>query len=197
VPVGVVRIRPGREADLAALGAVEVAAGQVFRTIGLDAVADDDPPAPDSLRPHVASGTLWVAELEGAVVGYAVASVVDDEGHLDQVSVHPEAGRAGIGTALVEQVCAWAAQRGLPAVTLTTYRDPAWNGPFYARLGFEAMPDDAVPPGLAAIRVAEATRGLDVIPRIAMRRQLSGIARTRNSRLQSSSTRPSIENCQT
>jgi hypothetical protein len=31
-------------------------------------------------------------------------------------------------------------------MTLTTYRDLAWNGPFYARLGFvEIEPDEAGP----------------------------------------------------
>jgi GNAT superfamily N-acetyltransferase len=64
--------------------------------------------------------------------------------HLEQLAVHPDHGRRGIGTALVEAVCAEAAARGFDRVTLRTFADIAWNGPFYARLGFtELVPDPA------------------------------------------------------
>ena len=33
----------------------------------------------------------------------------------------------------------WSAARGLPSVTLGTFRDVGWNGPFYEKLGFEAV----------------------------------------------------------
>ena len=32
--------------------------------------------------------------------------------------------------------CAWAAEQGYPEITLATYRDLPWNGPFYASEGF-------------------------------------------------------------
>jgi len=33
----------------------------------------------------------------------------------------------------------WSAARGLPSVTLGTFRDVGWNGPFYEQLGFEFL----------------------------------------------------------
>ena len=58
------------------------------------------------------------------------------------------------------------------ALTLLTFRDVAWNGPYYRRLGFAEMPDDQLDPELAALRVHEAELGLDVSIRCAMRRPI-------------------------
>jgi GNAT superfamily N-acetyltransferase len=148
---------------------IELAAGRLFAEIGLQQIADDPPDDLDTLRCHWRDGTIWVAEVGGAVVGYALASVVDGEGHLDQVSVLPEHGRRGIGAALIAEVEAWARRRGDQALTLTTFRDVEWNGPYYARLGFEPIPDEQLGPELRAIRDRERADGLDVLPRQAMR----------------------------
>jgi hypothetical protein len=73
---------------------------------------------------------------------------------------------------LVNAVCDWATAEGLPAVTLTTFRDVAWNGPFYAKLGFRELVD--LSPGLVAMREHERAIGDDDFgPRIAMRKELA------------------------
>jgi GNAT superfamily N-acetyltransferase len=166
-------VRPAGPADFADIQAVEDAAGAHFAAIGWASIADDPPPADDELTRAVARASLWVAEDgDGRVVGWAEATVVDGEGHLHQVSVRPENEGAGVGSALVEEVVGWAAARGLPSVTLTTFRDLSWNGPWYSRRGFVALADDDLGPELAAIRESERARGVDVGPRVAMRRSL-------------------------
>jgi hypothetical protein len=52
---------------------------------------------------------------------------------------------------------------------LTTYAEVPWNGPLYARWGFEELTDDLVGPELRAVRAAEQSHGLDVAERICMR----------------------------
>jgi hypothetical protein len=47
-----------------------------------------------------------------------------------------------------------------------------WNGPLYARYGFGVIEERDLGVELAAIRADERRRGLDVRPRIAMRRLL-------------------------
>jgi hypothetical protein len=76
---------------------------------------------------------------------------------------------AGMG---VDAACAHARARGHAAITLTTFRDVAWNGPWYARNGFAVVDDPDQEPELRAIRASETARGLDALPRVAMRRVL-------------------------
>jgi GNAT superfamily N-acetyltransferase len=168
------RIRAARPEDIEAMRSVENDAGERFRTIGLGRVADDDPPEAALLRRHIDEGTAWVAEADAAVVGYAIASVVDGEGHLDQVSVREAAMGRGTGGALVETVAGWAAAAGLPTLTLTTYADVPWNGPWYARRGFLTVSEADAGPELRAILAAERAAGLEPPARIAMRRTIEG-----------------------
>lgn len=163
-------IRPARRDELEVLRAIEVAAGAPFRDVGMDAVADDEPPSAVVLRGALDHAGLWVLEDDGRPVAYRHDDVVDGEVHLEQVSVHPDRARRGLGARLVEHLVGRAREAGYRAVTLTTFRDVAWNGPYYARLGFRPLAGDELGPGLRAIRGAEAAHGLDRWPRLAMRR---------------------------
>lgn len=166
-------LRLARADDVDAMQALEVDAGRRFRDLGMDEIADDDPPAADLLLAHVDNASAFmVDDVDGTPIGYALASMVDDEGHLDQVSVAERAARRGVGTALIEQVCAWSREQGATTVTLTTFRDVAFNGPYYASLGFLEIADADCGPELLAIRTLERDLGLDIAPRIAMRRTL-------------------------
>jgi GNAT superfamily N-acetyltransferase len=97
---------------------------------------------------------------------------VDGAAHIEQVSVQPDDARRGIGRALIERAGEWARDRGLSALTLTTYVEVPWNGPYYERLGFRYLTAAEETPGLRAIRAHERAAGLDAWPRACMRRAL-------------------------
>ncbi len=105
-----------------------------------------------------------------SIVGFAVAWVVDGEGHLDELAVTPAHGRRGVGRALVDEVVAWALAQGLTSITLTTFRDVPWNAPYYEKLGFRVVP--TLTPALQAMVDEQATWGLDPSLRVVMRRSL-------------------------
>jgi N-acetylglutamate synthase-like GNAT family acetyltransferase len=88
------------------------------------------------------------------------------------VSVHPRCARRGVGRALIDHLAAHAMATGVPALTLTTFADVPWNGPYYKRCGFVALSDNDLTAGLRVIRQREAAHGLDRWPRICMRRDL-------------------------
>ena len=69
-------------------------------------------------------------------------------------------------------MCAWARDRGYAEITLTTYRDIPWNGPFYASLGFKVLSAAELTPGLQERVKAEAGRGLNPERRVVMRKAL-------------------------
>jgi ribosomal protein S18 acetylase RimI-like enzyme len=104
-------------------------------------------------------------------VGFAHVELIEpDAAHLEEIDVHPDHGRRGLGTQLVSAVCEWAAKQGYGSVTLTTFRDVPWNMPFYARLGFQVIRSDQLSPALAVVIADEARRGLPTASRVAMRR---------------------------
>lgn len=120
-------------------------------------------------------GRAWVfADADDRPVAYLLVDVVDGEAHIEQVSVRPEHARRGIGRQLIEVARDRAVAHELPALSLTTYADVPWNGPYYARLGFEVVPPDRLAGGMRAIRATEAAEGLDAWPRVVMRRRLPG-----------------------
>ena len=176
-------IRLAQLADIERLQWVEIDAGQRFHAVGLHAIAEDDPPAGEVLAAKVAQGRLWVAERVGGepaehgpvgVLGYAAASTVDGHAHLDQVSVIGEAAGRGIGAQLLAAVEDWAKAAGLDTLTLTTFREVPWNGPYYRRLGFVELDGATFGPQLAAIRAREQANGLELLPRCAMGKGLLG-----------------------
>jgi len=167
-----VELRAATADDIPLLQRLEVMAGLQFADIGLEAVAADEPPTVDALIGHISSGTAWVAELSGHIVGYAVASIVDDEAHLDQVSVDPSMRGRSIGKALIDEVAQWGRVHGLDSLTLTTFADVPWNAPYYARLGFAALAAHDMGPELTAVREREAKLD-ELAPRTAMRLRLA------------------------
>ncbi|WP_328906648.1 GNAT family N-acetyltransferase [Streptomyces sp. NBC_00234] len=171
------RIRPARRSELPLLQDIERAAGEPFRTLGMSAVADDDPPPLVLLESYRRAGRSWVAAESlpsdtERPVGYLIADPVDDAAHIEQVSVLPTAARRGIGRALIDHLAHWAASQELRALTLTTFTDVPWNAPYYGRLGFRTLTDEELTDGLRAIRSLEKEHGLDRWPRVCMRREL-------------------------
>src|SRR5206468_2105133 len=132
-------VRVARETDVAQVPSVAERAAAIFRVAGYvlpdahraagsggAAVSDD----------RFADGAAVVFVVGDPVVGFAHVEELDGAAHLTGLSVLPGAMRRGHGTRLLEAACAWAAEHGHPALTLTTYADVPWNGPFFTARGF-------------------------------------------------------------
>ncbi|MFD0419657.1 GNAT family N-acetyltransferase [Streptomyces sp. NPDC127108] len=168
------RIRAVHDGELTRLQDIERAAGRCFRDVGMAEIADDEPPTLDELAGYRRAGLAWVAvdpaDSADVPVAYLLADRVDGDLHVEQVSVHPDHARRGIGRSLLDHLADRAAAEAVPALTLTTFRDVPWNAPYYARCGFALLDDAALGPELRAVRAKEAAHGLDRWPRVCMRR---------------------------
>ncbi len=173
-----VTIRPAVRADAPALRQVEIASGQRFREVGLDAIAHDQPPPAEVFEAYAAAGRAWVAVgPHFGTVGFVVVDVVDGAAHIEQVSVVPAHQGRGVGRALIDQVERWAGANGLPALTLTTFDHVPWNRPLYEHLGFVVLADAEIGPGLRSVMATEAAYGLAPATRVAMRKDRDGVDR--------------------
>lgn len=167
-------IRLAGAQDLALLPHIEREAARRFEPYGLAEVMGTMVSGAEDFAVAQAESRLWVAaDAQNVPVGFALAGVMGDNAHLEELDVLPEYGRRGLGTALVRAVHEWATHQGFRAVTLTTLDGIPWNRPFYARLGYRvAAPADLSEP-LRRLLTAEIARGLPGEGRVAMCRLLS------------------------
>lgn len=170
VTTPVYTITKARLKDLPLLPAIELAAARLLAGHAPESVLTEttDHEVLESAQRH---GHLWVALADDVPVGFAHVEVLEPTtAHLEEIDVHPEHGRRGLGRRLVMAVCAWAEASGYREVTLTTFRDVRFNMPFYARLGFEVIPSEELSVALDVVVEEETRRGLDPARRVPMRR---------------------------
>jgi GNAT superfamily N-acetyltransferase len=161
-------IRSARPEEFALLSAIEDEAGRRFDEAGMHLAAGV----------NVADrGELPLAAFVAGEppVGFVWVLLACGHPHVEEIAVVPEAGRRGIGRALLEAACWWAQGAGYDRVTLCTYRDVPWNGPFYRSAGFVELAEADWCEELAEIRAAERAAGLDDFGvRVVMVRPLVG-----------------------
>ncbi|MEO0534387.1 MAG: GNAT family N-acetyltransferase [Cyanobacteria bacterium P01_A01_bin.123] len=115
------------------------------------------------------AGHLWVAvEPNGQIVGFAMVLEISGYAHLEELDVLPTYGQRGLGSALVKTVCNWAKVAGYPAVTLRTFRDPPWNGPFYLGQGFQVIESSQLSAEHVELETSEERHGLRTKYRITL-----------------------------
>ncbi|RKF77098.1 Acetyltransferase PA2271 [Golovinomyces cichoracearum] len=130
-------IRKGKNSDIPYLRHVELSAGNRYRAVGLDDVAENRILDPDRLASMADSNHLWVAVDKYGPIGFLCGEKLDGNFHIVEVSVSQEFQGKGIGkglmTTMLEQITL---ERSFKSVTLTTYRSVSWNGPWCSRMGF-------------------------------------------------------------
>jgi GNAT superfamily N-acetyltransferase len=89
------------------------------------------------------------------LLGFAIAGRLGLDAYLHELDVEPAQSRRGIGRALIRRVAAWAREQGDSSLTLSTFRDVPWNGPYYERLGFAVVPAPQYTPEMAELHARE------------------------------------------
>lgn len=140
---------------------LEFEADKLFEPVGIGPFLDDE------AEDHFDQAAL-VFVVNDPPVGSVSVELVGGIPHIWQLAIDPDHGRRGLGRALMEAACDWARSEHFDAITLTTYRDVPWNGPFYESLGFVVL--ETLTPELIEIRRHERAIGDDDFgPRVAMR----------------------------
>lgn len=135
------RIRPGAPGDGPGCAALEHAAGQMFRDSPHPDIAEHPPSDPEAFEPLAAAGRLIVLETaDGAlIVGAAIMALAGEDAHICEFDVLPAHQGRGLGAQLLDACAAWGRGLGARRLTLTTFRDVAWNQPYYERRGFREI----------------------------------------------------------
>ncbi len=140
--------------------------------VSMEAVATTNQPSIGDLRSALEEGLLLVAECEFQVAGFLTCRVVDDTMYVAAVNVGPGFARRAIGANLLVAAEQLARDRDLDRMSLTTFVDVPWNGPYYSRLGWTVLPDAQMSEGLAVIRARQRDAGFERWPRQTMVKKL-------------------------
>ena len=80
-------IRAARASELALISALEKSGDELFRTAGMDVIADAPAPEPDSYRAALEGGRLLVAaDEQDAALGFIRLEMLDGDPHVVAVS---------------------------------------------------------------------------------------------------------------
>lgn len=152
-------VRAAEPADLGTLPAIELSGDAMFRERGIVF-----PPGPATVEAAIDHGAEILVAGDPPIA-FAAITGLDGLPHLEQISVQADQGGKGIGSLLLKKVI----RRSGPGLTLLTFRDVPWNGPWYMHHGFVELPESAWGPQLRAHWQAEVDAGLhDLGPRLAM-----------------------------
>jgi N-acetylglutamate synthase-like GNAT family acetyltransferase len=93
----------------------------------------------EELELSLSQGGLWIARWNGVPAGFVATHLYPKMLYVREIDVLAEFGRRGIGKALISQAIEHARHLKLESVFLRTFREVAWNAPFYQRLGFQEV----------------------------------------------------------
>ena len=155
-------IRLGRASDLPFLATIEASGAETFTVYGRE-LADGSPPAPDDQwADALRDGLLWIADdAEEGPIGFLSGEHVQTGLYVAEVDVLMARQKQGHGRRLMQAAIDWAKAAGVGAVTLTTFRDIPFNGPFYASLGFVELSEAEMPAHLAETLAKERAAGFE------------------------------------
>lgn len=163
-----ITLRPTRPGDVAALPAIERAAGERFREDPeLTWLADGEVISAEKHLEYVERGLSWLARVNDRPVGFILTEAHSSSLFIVELSVDLNWQGKGIGRQLIACAADHARTLGLTSLTLTTFRDVPWNAPFYAKLGFKKM--TTLTPELRQKREEETAHGFAYETRCAMR----------------------------
>jgi N-acetylglutamate synthase-like GNAT family acetyltransferase len=143
-------LRLATEGDLDRLQFISAQARGRYRAIPALAVVADAPPLTTS-RFEPCRVEVVVDRAKSDVVGFAAMRPLDGLLYLDNISVELGASGRGIGVMLLSSVVAYAIRLQVAAVSLTTFKEPIWNGPWFRKYAFQPMPCNMIGVGLREV----------------------------------------------
>ncbi|KAJ9607136.1 hypothetical protein H2200_008208 [Cladophialophora chaetospira] len=145
-------VRPASESDIDYIWAIDSSATKKFGSIPALADLAASEESPEKFESWLNQGRVYLVEERDAPVGFVAAHEVNDVLHINEIGVHEDHQGKGIGALLLQAIFEWGQDiarqnnRDVARVSLTTYADVAWNGPWYKKHGFRKVEGELVGP---------------------------------------------------
>ena len=138
-----VRFTKLQEAQVADLVRLEHATAGMYHEIGFD-TAEVPPRAANDISGLPHRHSVIVAEADHVVAGYAAwRDEAPGVAYVEELGVHPDFQRFGIGKALIDELRGQARDYRITEIVLRMWQRAEWAAAFYKKLGFEPIDDSA------------------------------------------------------
>ena len=149
-----IEARIAKKSEISKLPSIEKSADFLFEEAGIRNL-----PAVASLEELRNANCIMV--IDDPPKGFIRIDEVDNNAHIEQLSVKRNCMGEGLGSKLLEAATEWAKVKGYSQITLITFKNIPWNGPFYEKHGFWELTN--IPDDLKKLRDHEKKLGLDSI----------------------------------
>ena len=145
-------IRIASKTDLDRIWAIDSSATKKFASIPALADLAAAEETSEKFEYWLEHGRVYLVESSDLALGFVAAQENDDVLYIVELSVHEDHQRRGFGAVLLEAVFEWAESiarregRETARVSLTTYPDVPWNGPWYRKHGFVEVDAEVIGP---------------------------------------------------
>lgn len=149
-------VRQASVDDIGTISAIDSSASERFRSIPALADLAGDNESTEKINKWLENGRVYIVEDNPKSIGFIAAHAEDSVIHVDEIAVSLENQGKGAGTMLLDAVADWACEMlcqsgaSTARVSLTTYPDVSWNGPWYRKYGFEEVDAESVGAWLVA-----------------------------------------------
>ena len=158
-------VRIAKNSELSKLPAIEKSADFLFEEAGVINL-------PPVAGVEELSSAKCILVIGNPPEGFIRIDEVGSNAHIEQLSVDRNCMGGGLGGKLLEAGVDWAKEQGYSQITLITFKNIPWNGPFYEKHGFDELSN--ISDSLKRLREYEKEVGLDSIgERIVMYKKLN------------------------
>lgn len=98
---------------------------------------NDLPDVSDGVAEDISNNLVWVADVDGRVLGGLIIVLEGTRGKLANVAVHPDAAGQGVGRQLLDIAVAECRSRNVEALDLVTHVQMPENLAIYQKLGWK------------------------------------------------------------
>ena len=146
------RLRTATVLDIPLIRAICGSATSKFEEIPELADLAGDLEEPLTIQQWLTLGRIYIAEQSGNAVGFIAVYALDNALYIQELSVLADHQGKGVGKFLITAVFRWALTRSIhdgsstARVSLLTYADVPWNGPWYHRGGFREVDPSVIGP---------------------------------------------------
>ncbi|TDI60542.1 MAG: GNAT family N-acetyltransferase [Alphaproteobacteria bacterium] len=148
-------IEPAQISEFEVLSNIEKSARSRYSSLqGFDHVVNSPPIEVE----RFSVGTSFVAHSCDSIVGFVLTVPLDGMLYIANISVMPKVSGHGVGGMLLVEAQALASRLDLPALVLTTFKVPPWNGPWFRSQGYKPIPEQEIGRELRSIMVRQASQ---------------------------------------